>query len=83
MEPLNFEESDVIFGENQPEYLPLPAKFGDRTVGEIYTCWKLSPEEIAEIQKTGVVWLSILTFNHPLQPVSLTATKPWAESEQK
>jgi hypothetical protein len=77
MEPINFEESDVIYGENQPEYMPLPAKFGDRKLGEIHTCWKLSPEEISEIQKTGVIWLSILTFRNPLQPVALSATKPF------
>lgn len=77
MEPTNFEESDVVFGENQPEYLPLPAKLGNRKVGEIHTCWKLSPEELQEIQKTGVIWVSILTFKQPLQPISLSTEKPF------
>lgn len=28
--------------------------------GQIISCWRLTPEELAEIRKTGVVWLSIL-----------------------
>ena len=76
---MNFEESDVIYGENQPEYWPLPAKLGNRKVGEIHTCWELTPEELQEIQKTGVIWLSILTFHNPLQPVALSATKPFGD----
>lgn len=78
MKPKDFEGADIVFGENQPEYMPLPAKRGDWPKGgEIHTCWELSPEELQEIQKTGVIWLSILTFRQPLQPVRLSTEKPF------
>lgn len=78
MKPKNFDEADIVFGANQPEYIPLPAKRGERLKdGEIHTCWELSPEELEEIQKTGVIWLSILTFGNPLQPVSLSTERPF------
>lgn len=78
MKPINFDGADILFEENQPEYMPLPAKRGDcRWDGEIHTCWELSPEELQEIQKTGVIWVSILTFRQPLQPISLSTKKPF------
>lgn len=78
MKPINFDGADILFGENQPEYMPLPAKRGNWPKGgEIHTCWELSPEELEEIQKTGVIWVSILTLRQPLQPVSLSTKKPF------
>jgi hypothetical protein len=26
------------------------------------SCWKLEPEELAEIQRTGVIWVTTTTF---------------------
>lgn len=74
MEPILFEGANVIMGKDQPEYLPLPAyKTPD---GTVTTCWKLTPEELKQVQETGVIWLSTLTFNQPLQPILLYADKP-------
>lgn len=77
MKPLNFEGANAVFGANQPEYTPLPAEcVGNPETGQINTCWELSPEEIKRVQETGKIWLSVLTFGQPLQPVLLTADKP-------
>ena len=70
MEPIKFKGVNAIYGKNQSEYLPLPAK--KRPNGEVITCWRLSPEELKQIQMTGVIWCSILTFNQPLQPILLS-----------
>lgn len=70
MEPINFKGANVVYGKDQPEYLPLPAKKRDAR-GEVITCWQLSPEELKKVQETGVIWCSILTFNQPLQPILL------------
>lgn len=74
MKAKKFNEVNVIYGEGQPEYLPLPAHKTE--AGEVTTCWELSPEEIKQVQETGVIWLSMLTFNQPLQPVLLRTEKP-------
>lgn len=81
MEPIKFEGVNVVYGENQPEYMPLPAEKRipektDRFFGEVLTCWKLSPEELKKIQETGIIWLSLLTFGQPLQPIMLSVEKP-------
>lgn len=76
MEPITFDDANIIFGAQQPEYKPLPAELCDSATGQIITCWELSPEEIKRIQETGKIWLSVLTFGQPLQPVSLAVDKP-------
>lgn len=75
MEPIKFDGANVIYGANQPECIPLPAFRKEN--GEIWTCWKLSPEDLKQIQETGVIWLSMLTFNQPLQPVLLSPDFPY------
>lgn len=76
MKPIKFNGANVVYGANQPEYIPLPAERRPGQSGEIVTCWELSPEEIKRVQETGKIWLSLLTFGQPLQPVLLTADKP-------
>ena len=77
MEPIKFDGANIVFGANQPEYRPLPAeRVGNAVVGQINTCWELTPEELKTIAETGRIWLSVLTFGQPLQPVLLSATKP-------
>lgn len=76
MEPLNFDKANVVFAANQPQYKPLPAEYRGGKSGEILTCWELSPEEIERVKETGKIWLSVLTFGQPLQPVYLSVDKP-------
>ena len=76
MEPVNFEAANVVFGANQTEYKPLPAEYRGGKSGEILTCWELSPDELKRVQETGKIWLSVLTFGQPLQPVYLATEKP-------
>ena len=77
MEPIKFEGVNVTYGENQPEYKSLPGeRRGKPSTGELLTCWELRPEEIEQVKQTGKIWLSVLTFNKPLQPVLLTTEKP-------
>lgn len=78
MEPINFKGANVVYAKNQPEYKPLPAERRPGNSGEVVTCWKLSPEELERVKEIGVIWLSMLTFNQPLQPVLLSVDKPEA-----
>ena len=76
MQPLNFDGANVVFGAKQPEYIPLPAEYRGGKSGEILTCWELSPDELKRLQETGKLWLGVLTFGQPLQPVYLAVEKP-------
>lgn len=75
MDVVKFKECNITYAENQPEYLPLPAlKMDD---GEIVTCWKPSIKEKLKIVFKGKIWLNVLTFNKPLQPLRMSANKPF------
>lgn len=76
MEPIKFEGANIVYGANQPEYKPLPAEKRPGQSGEILTCWELSPDELKRVQETGKIWLGVLTFGQPLQPVILSVEKP-------
>lgn len=67
MKPIAFKEQNVVYAENQPEYIPLPAhKDPD---GTVTSCWKLSWPERIKLFFTGRFYWRQLTFNRPLQPV--------------
>ena len=76
MKAINFKEANVNIAENQVEYITLPAfkDKGDR-YGRAVTCWKLSLWECIKVFITGKIWLSIMTFNKPLQPLKMTIKK--------
>lgn len=74
---MNFRDANCVYGANQQEYQPLPAeRRGKPITGEVLTCWQLSPEELQKVKETGIIWLSMLTFGQPLQPVLLSVDKP-------
>ncbi|RKT01084.1 hypothetical protein [Chryseobacterium defluvii] len=73
MKAIEFKEQNVVFAENQPEYLSLPAFKSEE--GDVVTCWELSDEEIEKIKETKNIFLAIKTFNHPLQPIFITVDR--------
>jgi hypothetical protein len=71
---IEFQGCNVTYAKNQPEYRPLPALVMDD--GEIITCWGLSFKDRLKILFTGKIWLNVLTFNKPLQPLLMSVDKP-------
>lgn len=69
----------TVFAKNQPEYLQLPAYVDPD--GTVVTRWQLTWRERARIVFGGTLWLSILTFGNPLQPVKLETACPIREVE--
>lgn len=79
MKPIEFKGQNVIFGANQPEYLPLPAMLLPGIEGEAISCWELTTEEVHQIVSTHKIYISQLCFTHkndkgedvinPLQPI--------------
>jgi hypothetical protein len=73
MTPIKFEGVNAVFGANQKEYQPLPAmKLPSDPYGTVITCWEMTPEEREQFLKDGKIYLSLMTFNQPLQPVMLS-----------
>lgn len=64
----------VTYAADQPEYLPLPAL---RTPdGRVTSCWKPNPGELALLNNGVGIFLTLHTFNGPLQPIMLTVGPP-------
>ena len=64
--------SEITYAKDQPQYIPLPAlKFQD---GLVVTRWSLSWKERLTILLGGSVYLGLLTYNHPLQPIRISTS---------
>ena len=69
MKAIDFSLSNTKYAENQDEYLTLPAhKSKD---GIVTSCWKATLIERFKFLFTGKIWLSVMTFNKPLQPLKM------------
>ena len=74
MDIIKFKECNIVIAENQPEYLNLPAHRSQD--GVVTSCWSLNMIERIKVLFSGKLFLQILTFNKPLQPLKLTVEKP-------
>ena len=75
---------EAMFAEEQPEYLTIcvaMVTYKDGTQ-EIMTRWKLSDEEKAKVAAGEDIYLSLLTFGEPMQPIKLEIGRPeWATED--
>lgn len=63
---------EVVYAENQPEYISLPGLKSKDAQGVLITAWSLSFKERLKLLFGTPLYLLLLTFNHPLQPVRLS-----------
>lgn len=61
----------VVLGREQPEYQALAAWRLDDELGTIVTRWQLTPEDRAAIAAGADVYITLLTFDQPLQPIAV------------
>jgi len=71
MIPTTFKQSNVVYAKDQPEYLPLPAH--KTTDGQVTSCWKMGIKDRLRVLLSGRVFVTMLTFNQPLQPLRVSA----------
>jgi len=74
MTPIEFDESDVVLAESQPEYQSLPIAIEGN---ERISCWKLTLKDKVSLLFLGRLWLRQLTFGNPFQPVLLQVKNPF------
>jgi hypothetical protein len=78
MKPVEFKQQNIVIAKDQKPYIPLPAHVGDN--GQAISCWGLTLRERIYLLFTGRLWLSVLTFGRPLQPLKLMAADPFEPS---
>lgn len=72
-----FEDLEVIYAKDQPEYLPLPViRLID---GHLITRWRLTFKERLRVLLHGDLYLQVHTFSKPLQPLKLSVEPPEME----
>jgi hypothetical protein len=65
MKNVKFDGCNIVYGEGQPEYVPLHAqKVGNVTI----TCYRLSFKERVKLLFSGLIWFGQMNFDQPLQP---------------
>jgi hypothetical protein len=77
MTPIKFPQANITIAENQPEYFPLPALVTQE--GMVITAWVLSDVEVNMLAETRLLWLKMLTFGQPLQPIMPQTENPFEE----
>lgn len=86
MIPVDFDHVNKRFTKPEDwtdeECQPLPVHSGGWPDGHnvMTSCWKLSKEDLEEIQKTGVIWLSV--WGHVMPPVLVSAQTPFHPIEK-
>jgi hypothetical protein len=80
MKPIEFAEQNCTYAKDQPEYNPLPSFQCDD--GRVISCWGLDWRERLRVLFTGRVWVSVMAFHQPLQPLLVQAAKPFEKTRK-
>lgn len=81
MEPIPFKESNLLLGAGGNENtgdMPCALSINAATTGSTpyaISCWKLTADELAEINRTGVLWLGNMGWPPP--PIMCMAYNPF------
>lgn len=68
-----------VYAKDQPEYHPLPARVDSE--GTVVTLWQLTWRERLNLFFRGTLYLTVLTFNHPLQPIRMSIDSPMVQEK--
>ncbi len=65
-----FESIEVVYAKDQPEYLPLRTLKGSNR-GAVLSRWTFTDEQRQAIAEGADIFLDVLTFDQPLQPIGI------------
>ncbi len=63
------EKKEIVYAANQPQYNPLRTLVGDGSDRRVLSRWSPTPEQRKSIAEGADVYLQLLTFGQPLQPI--------------
>jgi len=65
------EASEVVYAKDQKEYIPLRCFVERDRQGRATSRWTLTPEQRQAVSEGADIYLTLLTFNKPLQPITM------------
>lgn len=65
------EGEEVVYAKNQPPYLPLRTLVSGEPERRVISRWSFTDEQRKKIAEGGDLFLMLLTFGQPLQPIQL------------
>jgi hypothetical protein len=68
------ESKEHVFAKNQPEYNPLRALVSETAERRVISRWTLSPEQRTAVAEGADIFLMMLTFGQPLQPINMAVS---------
>jgi hypothetical protein len=67
---INGHESDeIVYAEDQPQYIPLRTLVGSDRDRKVLSRWSPNPEQRKALAEGADIYLQLLTFGDPLQPI--------------
>lgn len=70
----NFSEANIKIAEHQEEYKTVYA-FYNKDEGSVTMCFSVSDEELDRIKATNEIYIKLLTFGRPMQPIAMSCNK--------
>ena len=74
MKAIKFDECNIEFAKDQPQYQPLTGYKDEE--GRTLFCFELDDEEMEQAKESLQIFITVLTFLHPLQPIHISTEKP-------
>lgn len=68
------EEYEIVMAKDQPEYNPLRVLPGITREGERLSRWTLTEKQREAVASGADIFLELLTFNSPMQPVRMAVS---------
>lgn len=65
------ESKEVVYAKDQPEYLPLRTLKSQADSGRVISRWSLTDEQRTAIANGADIFLMLMTFHFPLQPIQI------------
>lgn len=74
-----YDLSEIVYAKDQPEYSPLPCLKSNDSSGLVTCRFHFTWKERFKLFFFGDMWIQLLTFHKPLQPIKLFVNKPKIE----
>lgn len=68
------EAQETVYAKDQPEYTPLRTLRSSDEAGRVISRWAPTPEQRKAIADGADIYLELLTFNGPLQPIRMAVS---------